>query len=120
MRAICEKISNFQHSDDVYSRVFLTSTVVLQAAKSTRLNLTEAKSILRECGKEIGVNLDAVKILTLRFPGRKEIPEGPYFIQGEGIFEAWKVYSDDCDTFQTTVMPDRSGSHEYVLTYKQS
>jgi len=109
---ICTKISEFQKNDDVYSREFLTDTVVLQIAKSTSIRLATVASILRDSGRELGVNWDAVNILILQSSQLKKVPDGPYFVHGHGIFEAWKVYSDDCDAFQTTVVPNRSGPCE--------
>lgn len=112
LRVICAKISEFQHHDDVYSPAFLTDTVILQTARWSKIYLKRAASILRDCGKELGVEWDDVNILVLPSSQVKSVPEGPYFLHGQGIFEAWKVYSDDCDAFQTTVIPNRFGPHE--------
>ncbi|CZR58635.1 uncharacterized protein PAC_08527 [Phialocephala subalpina] len=92
-RAIYAKISEFQHLDDVYSHAFLTDTVVLQTTKLSTICLKTAASILRDCGEKLGVKWNPVKILMLQSPPLKEIPDGPYFIHGQGIFEAWKVFS---------------------------
>ncbi len=109
---IFTKISEFQKNDDVYFHEFLTHTVVLQVARSTTVHLATAASTLRDSGRMLGVNWDPVTIYPVQSSRLKKIPDGPYFIHGHGIFEAWKVYSDDCDAFQTTVVPNRSGPYE--------
>ncbi|KAH8820212.1 amidase signature domain-containing protein [Xylogone sp. PMI_703] len=111
---ICQKLKSWQHIDDVYSRYFLSDTVILQGAKSNSIHPPTGASMLRLCGKELGVDWTSLRIIYLATAPPKDIPDGPYFIHGQGIFEAWRVYADDYDAFQTTIMPSLTGPHELV------
>ena len=36
----------------------------------------------------------------------EEVAEGPYFLVGDELHEAWRLYPDYLDSFMTTVVPD--------------
>jgi hypothetical protein len=36
---------------------------------------------------------------------KSPLPEGPYFLVGDSIHQAWKLYADELDSFSVAVIP---------------
>lgn len=100
---IPELLQTFSRVDDVYSAAFHDS-LVIQTAPGTNLDLTGLRT-------RIG-NDDSVKSMFRRILGSyatnvtKLLPSGPYFLQGQNIHQAWRLYPDDLQAFIQTVIPD--------------
>lgn len=48
------------------------------------------------------------------------LPEGPYFLVGNNIHQAWKMYADNLDSLTVAVVPDYVGTAntKYELDYQ--
>lgn len=94
-------IQQFTIIDDVYTTNFHDS-LVIQVPHGVELNLEELTNDLRrstklEFRRVLGSNVDYEKNL---------LPSGPYFLQGQNLHQAWKLYDDSLDAFIHTVVPD--------------
>lgn len=94
-------IQPFAILDDVYTTNFHDS-LVIQVPHGVELNLEEFINDLRrstklEFRRVLGSNVDSEKNL---------LPCGPYFLQGQNLHQAWKLYDDSLGAFIQTVVPD--------------
>ena len=94
-------IQQFTTIDDVYTTDFHYSLVV-QVPYGVELNLEEFTNDLRsstklEFRRILGSNVDSESNL---------LPSGPYFLQGQNLHQAWKLYDDSLGAFIQTVVPD--------------
>lgn len=85
--SIYQVIQSFKERDDVYSSDFETNLVVQQVAGSGlgRFNLS--------------LDWENGQIMYVDVSKSNHLPEGPYFLAGDGFHEAWKVYQDTTDSF---------------------
>lgn len=89
--------ASFESRDDVFSRDFLEKceTIVL-------LESTTNSGLRTSLGKWDVKNIETVA------EGKTSLPEGPYFLVGNSIHQAWKLYADDLDSFSVTVVPEHT------------
>lgn len=87
----------FGHQDDVFSDDF-KSVAILQCSQDVALSTVAAR--LAESRHFQAVYTNA--------PGdtHDRLPQGPYFIQGQSIHQAWKLYEDDLDAFVVPTIAD--------------
>lgn len=94
-------IQQFKIIDDVYTTDFHYYLVV-QVPHGVELNLEEIENDLRsstelEFRGLLGSNVECERNL---------LPSGPYFLQGQNLHQAWKLYDDSLGAFIQTVVPD--------------
>lgn len=97
------KIRSFTDADDVFSSDFLTRTLIIQSSsKHTSIaNLPTAMVLAIGDDKWQIHDIYSLNVGT----NDKLLPEGPYFLIEREIHQAWKLYSDTLDAFQTTCIP---------------
>lgn len=97
---IAKTIEAFLTLDNVYFTAF-ASLIIIQTAPGAalqRLPQLNDSMLLEFPVKE--------KIITASVLSHEgELPSGPYFIQDGVIHEAWRLYSDELDEFEITVVP---------------
>lgn len=98
-------IAGFLEFDDVYSEDF-ASNIIIQ----TLGRFASKKRIQMGCCKRLGPNIK-LQLEYWKVDSTGDLlPPGPYFVHGNGIYEAWRLYPDFLDAFQITFMPQTSGS----------
>ncbi|KAL9637569.1 MAG: hypothetical protein Q9204_001829 [Flavoplaca sp. TL-2023a] len=97
---ITDEITAFPAKDDVYSEDF-ASTVVIQLPTGTALeNPINLSSIEQHSLTKSNVHYSTV------IPTEILLPSGPYFVHDTGIYEVWRLYSDELDAFEIAVIPE--------------
>ncbi|KAL8980442.1 MAG: hypothetical protein Q9205_004469 [Flavoplaca limonia] len=97
---IVDQITAFLAKDDVYSEDF-ASTVVIQMPTGTTLeNPINLSFIEQHSLTKSNVHYSTV------IPTENLLLSGPYFVPGTGIYEAWRLYSDELDAFEIAVIPE--------------
>jgi hypothetical protein len=93
--------SSFETHDDVFSRDFLEKceTIVV-------LEPTTKPNLLTSLGKWDVKNIASIA------EDRPTLPEGPYFLVGDSIHQAWKMYADELDSFSVAVVPQHTDTAE--------
>ncbi|KAK0716702.1 putative amidase [Apiosordaria backusii] len=91
-------LDDFVHRDDVFCDDF-TSAIILQSHQD--INIAAIASRLAESRRFQAIY--TINEPTLRFGS---LPQGPYFIHGKSIHQAWKLYEDDLDAFVVPIIAD--------------
>lgn len=106
--AITKMIEHFLTFDDVYSVAFASLIVVQRssAAAPQKCSQHDNESLLLE----FPINGKFITARAICYEGN--LPSGPYFVRDGVIHEAWRLYCDDLDAFEITVVPhvDTNGS----------
>lgn len=89
--SIQEKIDAFEHADDVFSRDFLDVVLVDVTSTEGCGAAGEPLALFAEFGTKDIYCLEGVE--------EKTIPEGPFFIQSNILFQTWRLYADTYDAF---------------------
>lgn len=85
---IIQTFERFSKTDDVFSRAFQEGLVILQSkAKLEPFSLPS--------GWTFHINNQEL-----------HLPNGPYFVKGGSVHQAWRLYADDLDAFLSTSFPD--------------
>ncbi|KAK0730142.1 amidase signature domain-containing protein [Lasiosphaeris hirsuta] len=128
--AILRQVQQFHEEDDVFDEAFVSDTLLVTDqsrekdgvideifASDTLLvadesHLAERAMLLRtELADEMVLggkkwHLDSVYYVdTSRAVSRGGVASGPYFLKGDVVFHAWKIYTDIFSCFGTTVLP---------------
>ncbi|KAK5660029.1 hypothetical protein OQA88_13497 [Cercophora sp. LCS_1] len=107
---IVKDVSQFSQADDVFCSIFLTDTVgVLGAPKDVQSR--ELQGIETKIGTWTVKSVYAVTSLQ---GGKASIPPGPYFLRGNAIHQAWKLYPDTLDAFSIAAYAEGVGSEKNV------
>lgn len=107
---VLEAVSQFSQADDVFCSLFLTDTVgVLDTPKHALTR--ELQDLETKVGKWTVKSVYAVTGLQ---GGKASIPPGPYFLRGNVIHQAWKLYPDTLDAFSVAAYAEDVGSEENV------
>lgn len=94
-------IEDFLTTDDVYSAAF-SSLIIIQtpsAAARHEFSQHEDESMLLE----FPINGKIITTMAIYYSG--DLPPGPYFVRDGVIHEAWRLYCDNLDAFEITVVP---------------
>ena len=106
-----EAIHRFLQIDDVFSTDFLTDTVIVQQElddKDTHPDLPVLRDpieVSTETNRKICRTYHLEEILEA-----ESLPEGPYFLVGSELHQAWRLYADHVESFLTTVVPSPTTS----------
>ncbi|KAF2820533.1 hypothetical protein CC86DRAFT_411834 [Ophiobolus disseminans] len=102
---IVQEILAFADIDDVYQEAF-RSTLILQVDSEEPSNIVDAlrSKLLTMPGHFLDIHQSTAS------PSSRW-PPGPYFLCGHSIHQAWRLYSDDLDTFIFGVIPYDTRSH---------
>lgn len=94
-------VQQFETIDDVYTTDFHDSLLV-QVPHGVELNLED---FAIDLGRS--TNLKFRKVLRSKVDSERNLlPSGPYFLQGQNMHQAWKLYDDSLGAFVQTVVPD--------------
>lgn len=108
---ILSDIRSFDAHDDVFCADFLSPVLILQTPFAVSNDLSELQRALKGSSPLLGDTWDIEKVYINVRPSQDQIPSGPYFLYKGQIHEAWKLYSDPLESFQTTVVPAGDGSY---------
>lgn len=102
-------LDRFLTTDDVFSEDFLSDIVVTNVPASD--NFTAHKA-LTHCKPG---DWNPHTIITLSTFSMQNPPtEGPYFLLGRALYQAWRLYPDRADAFATTFVPTAADPYQYV------
>ena len=112
--AIARKIESFLALDDVYSTAF-ASYIIIQTASGA----ASWKSLELKDSTLMDVPVSSKVVSASLFLREGDLPSGPYFVRDGLIHEAWRLYCDDQDAFEITIVPyvDTSPSKLGSLIY---
>lgn len=91
-------LRDFSNQDDVYCPSFGRS-VILQMIPGQPYGEILQKLRASKQFQDVFVSWTASQTAA--------IPSGPYFLLGNGLHQAWRLYTDDLDAFIVSVVPDR-------------
>jgi len=95
------EIQQFTIIDDVYTTDF-HDFLVVQVPHEVELNLEELTDDFGCLTK-----LEFRRVLCSTVDSEENLlPSGPYFLQGQNLHQAWKLYDDSLGAFIQTVVPD--------------
>lgn len=99
--AIAKTIEDFLTIDDVYSAAFASLIVIQTPSAAARHDFSQHddESML----VELRINDKIITTTAIYYEG--DLPSGPYFVRDHVIHEAWRLYCDDLDAFEITVVP---------------
>lgn len=90
IQEINERLSTFAQIDDVYQKAFGNNVVIVRTG--TEPSPTDLASKLNTSGCFSA-------IYSSRPNSTITLPSGPYFLHGNDIHQAWRLYPDDLDAF---------------------
>ena len=106
--SIEKNLARFEASDDVFHPNFLDRGILFVQRPSTGEPSTTIPESVREFLEKHSSKL------YFSDPRNVRLPEGPYFLSGQNLHQAWRLYADHSRAFVTAVAPDDfSGSHLY-------
>lgn len=107
---------HFQDSDGVFQEQFTKNAflVLPKSIKSQRGQREEAtldrKSAelfdKEDFSADLTNYLDSKSLVPCDLEEELDIPEGPYFVVGKSLHQAWRLYPDNFGAFSTAVIPD--------------
>ncbi|KAH6640321.1 amidase signature domain-containing protein [Chaetomium tenue] len=108
---VLERIRRIHEEDDVCNEAFLSDTLLVadgcSSSEQIMLLRTELADEVVLGQKPWHLNF----VYSVDTPtSESNIPSGPYFLSGEGVFHAWKIHTDASSCFETTVLPTK---HRY-------
>ena len=101
--SVAGRLRSFTNADDVYSPEF-GKTLILQNADE-RLNERFLKQL--RCSELF----DDIILLSSDSCCTEELPAGPYFLRDNKIYQVWRLYCDELDSFMVTLIPNRVSHH---------
>jgi len=90
-------LEDFAHQDDVFSDDF-SSTLILQPSQGVDIERVASRLVESNLFRTVHINEPAHK--------HGHLPPGPYFIEGQSIHQAWKLYEDELDAFVIPTIPN--------------
>ena len=97
--AIKKFVGRLADSDDVFSEDFLGDALLVQSSTPLRTSAADLGPMDMASGL-----WNVSSLLFLEQDGRHLRP-GPYFLCGQNVHQAWKLYADHLDSFSTCVVP---------------
>ncbi len=97
-------ISEFLAKDDVFNPDFLQVVLIAQA-DSTEVSLEQSAI---ESLKKYGMQ-------RWEYVGSQSWKAGPYFADGDNLYQAWKLYPDTSEAFYLTTIPNTEGNSSLVI-----
>jgi hypothetical protein len=107
---------HFLNSDDVFQEQFTKNAfLVLPKSTKSRRHQTEEATPGRNSTEWLDTEdfsadltnyLESKLLVLCVLEEELDIPEGPYFVVGKCLHQAWRLYPDDLGAFSTSVIPD--------------
>jgi hypothetical protein len=108
---VVKQIERFGQIDDVYSGQF-SNTLVLQTNPTNAF--TSLMTQLNSSGQFSSVYRANAESWT------SVLPPGPYFLQGQSIHQAWRLYPDELDFSFSVIPEDVWAPAKYALARKET
>jgi hypothetical protein len=102
--AIIDAVNDFAKVDDLFCEDFMTDTIVANG-----FSKEECVARVKIIAANKDWNVRKVLRLNARAQGRT-IPDGPYFMLGDKLHQAWRLYPDHLDAFVSTVTSSEEDS----------
>ncbi|KAL8833578.1 MAG: hypothetical protein Q9170_004193 [Blastenia crenularia] len=106
LRLIKNTFSRFEAEDDVFNEHFTTGGFLILQNFSKQ----QPSPVLPGDVTDY-LNATSTTILTLDI----SLPEGPYFVLGQRLHQAWRLYRDSLSAFATAVLPVDEGESENAV-----
>lgn len=100
-QGLSEEINRFLREDDVFSEDLLENVVINFPGIGERVTATTLEFL-----KTFGTKSVSTVDLTTTSP----LPPGPYFLEKEGIRQAWRCYPDPLAAFVRPIVPTAGGA----------
>ncbi|KAJ2987713.1 hypothetical protein NUW58_g4354 [Xylaria curta] len=111
---ILVQVARFQELDDVFDSNFLSNVLIIHGRSPEGSNKLRQRLAKTQPLQGKSWLLDTIYTTQGALTG-SHIPSGPYFLCGQDIFQAWKIYVDSFSSFQTTVLPAPGSPYQYVF-----
>lgn len=106
VEALRALFTRFEAQDDVFALDFTRGGVLLAQIAGGKPPLEKLSGSVRDC-------LTSQSSLLIFLESLKHIAEGPYFLKGNNLHEAWRLYEDELCSFVSSVVPADAGDpHE--------
>lgn len=96
-------LEKFAELDDVYSDDFLDSPVI-QVSPGTAVDPEKVKKDFGHSNSAIFNQLWSSTVKS----AQALLPSGSYFLYGQNIYQAWRLYTDYLDVFIQTFLPNNT------------
>lgn len=84
-----DKFKKFSASDDVFNPNFSGLLIIQTNAKAEKFSVP------------VGIKAHIQETIW-----NDRIPEGPYFVKGSSVHQAWRLYPDQLNSFMAATVPD--------------
>ena len=102
--AIIDALNDFAKLDDVFCKDFMTDTIVANG-------FPKEQSVARVRAIIAARDWNVRKVFELKAqPQQPTIPDGPYFMIGNELHQAWRLYPDHLDAFASTITSSEDDS----------
>ncbi|KAM5460203.1 hypothetical protein MferCBS49748_007745 [Microsporum ferrugineum] len=115
-KTIQETFDRFLDIDDVFQEAFTKDAFLIlpkpiggQSVKIGNATLNHISSgclSLDALPAELASYLKSRSLVMCVLDEELDLPEGPYFIVGQNLHQAWRLYPDTLGAFSTTIVPD--------------
>ena len=103
LEALRDAFADFAARDDVFQAGFVDSgTIIVQLPQGVE----SADCAIPD---EVGEFLRSRSSRLVFSSAAPSVPEGPYFIRGSSLHQAWRLYEDDMLSFVSAVIPADDG-----------
>lgn len=105
--SVIKVIEDLSRHDDVFCLDFVTETFLVDVPQAHSTDVQALFSGLPYEGLIKGTTWCLKNVLSIVAPHKNghSLPSGPYFLKNRCVHEAWRLYTDDYDCFQTTITP---------------
>jgi hypothetical protein len=90
----------FSKMDDVFSKAFERTLIVQNGVGVGSVQREQFLNDLDKSGRFSAVLVSQVE------SSNDLLPSGPYFLRGQNLYQAWRLYPDDLDAFIFAVIPE--------------
>jgi hypothetical protein len=95
---IDRRLGAFAKFDDVFQKPFEDTLVIMSSLEA------DAKNAISHLQSNDSGRFSA--IYQALGSASRPLPSGPYFLHGNNIHQAWRLYADELDAFVFSVIPD--------------
>ncbi|KAB8339253.1 hypothetical protein FH972_022187 [Carpinus fangiana] len=101
LEALPQLLNHFKDVDDVFNDAFSSSLVMQKVVGSYQTPSAESFHVLSAIQSLYESEVNSSKLL---------LPSGPYFVLGQNIHQAWRLYEDELDAFVIPIVPQKLSS----------
>ena len=101
-------LARFKATDDVFTPGFVENSILVASRNASK---EPSKTIPEAVMRFLVKHSSEICFSEIE---ETQIPEGPYFVRGQGLHQAWRLYPDESRAFVTAIAPaDQGDSSQY-------